>query len=238
MSLIHNKYLLIFTLASILGSVTDFVSALSGYVAIHCLGSESYITLLSLATAVPVLFVVLFIPKILEKADKFMVYIGTRVATIVVSFVIFLSGYDNLVVLLSLLVVKSLFSGVWGASAVMFIADCIEYGQFRTGERNQGIAFATKAFTNKIIVAITGALGMFGIAAFGFVEGAGVVQSARTVQGIWLLYSIGPIIGSVICVAVLLGFYKLRDRDVALMILCNNGEISRETAEQDFSRKF
>lgn len=238
MSLIHNKYLLIFTLASILGSVTDFVSALSGYVAIHCLDSESYITLLSLATAVPVLFVVLFIPKILEKADKFMVYIGTRVATIVVSFVIFLSGYDNLVVLLSLLVVKSLFSGVWSASAVMFIADCIEYGQFRTGERNQGIAFATKAFTNKIIVAITGALGMFGIAAFGFVEGAGVVQSARTVQGIWLLYSIGPIIGSVICVAVLLGFYKLRDRDVALMILCNNGEISRETAEQDFSRKF
>lgn len=188
MSLIHNKYLLIFTLASILGSVTDFVSALSGYVAIHCLGSESYITLLSLATAVPVLFVVLFIPKILEKADKFMVYIGTRVATIVVSFVIFLSRYDNLVVLLSLLVVKSLFSGVWSASAVMFIADCIEYGQFRTGERNQGIAFATKAFTNKIIVAITGALGMFGIAAFGFVEGAGVVQSARTVQGIWLLY--------------------------------------------------
>lgn len=237
MSLVHNKYLLIYTLAAIIGSITDFANTLNAYVAIHCLGGEGYITLLSLATAVPVLFVVLFVPKILEKVDKFNAYIATRIATIVVSILIFFVGYNNIMILLALIVVKSLFSGVWGVSAVMFIADCVEYGQFHTGERNQGIAFATKAFTNKIIVAITGALGMFGMAAFGFVEGAGVVQSAATIQGIWLLYAVGPIVGSILCVAILLAFYKLRDKDVALMIRCNNGEITREEAERGFSKK-
>lgn len=237
LSLVRNKYLLIYTLAAIIGSITDFANTLNGYVAIHCLGGESYITLLSLATAVPVMFVVLFVPRLLKKFDKFNLFVITRVATILVSIVIFLVGYGNLSLLLGLIVLKSLFSGVWGVTAVMFIADCVEYGQFRNGERNQGIAFATKAFTNKIIVAITGALGMFGLAAFGFVEGANVAQSAATVQGIWLLYAIGPIVGSILCVIIMLAAYKLRDQDVAVMIRCNNGELTKEEAEKMLSRK-
>lgn len=238
MSLVHNKYLLIYTLAAIIGSITDFTNTLNAYVAIHCLGSQSYITLLSLASAVPVLFVVLFVPKLLEKVEKFHAYLFTRIGTIAVSIVIYLTGYQNVALLLGLIVIKTLFTSVWGIMAVMFIADCVEYGQYRTGKRNQGIAFATKAFTNKIIVAITGALGMFGLAAFGFVEGEGVVQSAATVQGIWTLYGIGPIVGSAICLVILVVGYKLRDADVKVMIRCNNGEITREEAERSFTKKF
>lgn len=238
LSLLHNKYLLIFTLASIVGSVTNFANTLNGYVAIYCLGSESYITLLSLASAVPVLFVTLFVPKLLEKADKFVAYVATRIITIAIDLVICLLGYGNVALLLVLIVVKNIFAGVWGVTAVMFIADCVEYGQYKTGERNQGIAFATKAFTNKIVVAVTGAIAMFGLAAYGFVEGAGAVQTQETVNGIWTLYSAFPIIGSVLSVVILITFYRLRDKDVRLMIQANNGEISREDAEKGFSRRF
>lgn len=238
LSLLHNKYLLIFTLASIVGSVTNFANTLNGYVAIYCLGSESYITLLSLASAVPVLFVTLFVPKLLEKVDKFAAYVVTRIITIAIDLAICLLGYGNVALLLVLIVVKNIFAGVWGVTAVMFIADCVEYGQYKTGERNQGIAFATKAFTNKIVVAVTGAIAMFGLAAYGFVEGAGAVQTQETVNGIWTLYSAFPIIGSVLSVVILIAFYRLRDKDVRLMIRANNGEISREEAEKGFSRRF
>lgn len=237
LSLVHNKYLLIYTLSAIVGSIFDFSSSLNAYMAIHCLGDASYITPLSLASAVPVLFVVLFVPKLIEKTEKFRTYIVTRIATIVVSLVIYLVGYQNFGLLLILIVLKTLFTSVWGIMAVMFIADCVEYGQYRNGERNQGIAFATKAFTNKIIVAITGSLAMFGLAACGFVEGEGVVQSARTVQGIWNLYSLGAIVGSVFSMLILIG-YKLRDADVKTMIRFNKGEITREEAEAAFTRKF
>ena len=237
LSLVRNKYLLIYTLSAVVGSIFDFTGTLNAYVAIHCLGDQSYITLLSLASAVPVLFVVLFVPRLLEKTEKFTTYIVTRVATILVSLVIYLVGYQNVGLLLGLIVIKTLFSSVWGIMAVMFIADCVEYGQYLTGERNQGIAFATKAFTNKIIVAITGALGMFGLAACGFIEGEGVVQSTHTVQGIWTLYGLGPIVGSVLSMLILIA-YKLRDADVKTMIRCNSGEITREEAEAAFTRKF
>ena len=206
--------------------------------AIHCLGDQSYITLLSLASAVPTLFVVLFVPKLLEKVEKYNAYMITRIGTIIVSLAIYFIGYQNVGLFLGLIVVKTLFASVWGIMAIMFIADCVEYAQYRFGERNSGIAFATKAFTNKIIVAITGALGMFGLAAYGFVEGEGVVQSARTVAGIWTLYGLGPIVGAVISLVILMVGYKLRDTDVKLMIRCNNGEITREEAEKNFSRKF
>lgn len=238
LSLIHNKYLLIFTLASIVGSITNFANTLNGYVAIYCLGSESYITLLSLASAVPVLFVTLFVPKLLEKVDKFAAYIVTRIITIIIDVVICLLGYENVTLLLILIMIKNVFAGVWGVTAVMFIADCVEYGQYRTGERNQGISFATKAFTNKIVVAVTGAIAMFGLAAYGFVEGAGASQAQETISGIWTLYAAFPILGSVLSIIILMVFYKLRDKDVKLMIQVNNGDISREEAEGQFSRKF
>ena len=238
LSLLRNKYLLIYTLSAIVGSLTDFSGTLNAYVAIHCLGDESYITLLSLASAVPVLFVVLFVPRLLEKVEKYTAYLVTRIATIAISIIIWLVGYQNVALLMALIVLKTLFGSVWGIMAVMFIADCVEYGQYTTGERNQGIAFATKAFTNKIIVALTGALGMFGLAAYGFVEGEGVVQTAETVQGIWTLYGLGPIVGAVLSLVILVVGYKLRDADVKTMIACNSGEISREEAESRFTRKF
>ncbi|MDO4285511.1 MAG: glycoside-pentoside-hexuronide (GPH):cation symporter [Eubacteriales bacterium] len=237
-SLVHNKYLLIFTGASIAGSVTNFAMTLNGYFAIHCLGSASWMTPLALASSVPFLFVALFVPKLLTKVDKFHAYIVTRVITIAIDIVIYLTGYGNPLRLILLISVKNIFAAVWNVTAMMFIADCIEYGQFHFGQRNQGIAFSTKAFTNKMIVALTGALAMFGLAAYGFIEGEGAVQSAHTLSGIWNLYALWPLFGSVISLLIMLFCYKLRDHDVRLMIAVNNGELERESAAKQFRGKF
>lgn len=238
LSLVRNKYLLIYTLAAVVGSVANLALTLNGYFAIHCLGSASWMPPLALATAVPVLFVVLFVPTLFQKVEKFKAYIVTRLVTTAIDIVIFLTGYADTTLLLALIVLKNLFAGVWSVSAIMFIADCVEYGQFRTGERTQGIAFSTKAFTNKIIVAVTGALAMFCLSAYGFVSGEGAVQSRTTIDGIWFLYSFVPIIGSILSVAIMLLFYKLRDRDVQIMTRANNGEITREEAKAQLSRDF
>ena len=237
LSLAHNKYLLIFTMALILAGITNFALSLNGYFAIHCLGGEQWITPLALCTAMPVLLAVLFVPKLLARFEKFTCAVVTRILSMVIDLLIILFGYGNAVLFLALVVVKNLVLSVWNVAVTVFIADCVEYGQFVTGKRTQGIAFSTRAFTNKLIVALTGALAMFGLAAYGFVEGAGIVQSEQTINGIWRLYSAYPLIGSTVSMLVLLLFYRLRDRDVKLMIRCNNGEISREEAMASLSIK-
>lgn len=236
--LFKNKYLLVFTVATILGSMTNFATTLASYFAIHCLGGTQWITPLALATTVPVLFVSLLVPKLYSKMDKFKVMIISRVISLGLDFVIYFMGYSNVVVLLVLMVVKQLFFAVWAVSGVIFTADCVEYGQFKNGQRAEGISFSIKAFTNKLVIALSGALGMFALGAYGFVAGEGAVQTAQTIGGIWTLYSLWPAIGSAIAVIILVVFYKLRDKDVQLMTRANNGEISREEAEAGLSRTY
>jgi sugar (glycoside-pentoside-hexuronide) transporter len=238
MSLIHNKYLLIFTLATIIGGITNLNLSMNSYFAIHCLGGRQWITPLALASAVPVLVVVLLVPKILQKIDKFKATMISRGAMLLIDVTIFLVGYKNITLFLGLIVIKNMFGAVWNITSIAFIADCVEYAQFHTGDRNQGIAFATKAFTNKLVVALTGSIAMFGLAVFGFVEGADVVQSQVTVDGIWFLYSFFPVIGNAVCLAILAIFFKLRDKDIRIMTRYNNGEITRIEAEASLSRKF
>lgn len=79
---------------------------------------------------------------------------------------------------------------------------------------------------------------MFGLSAYGFLEGKDAVQSQATIDGIWFLYSFTPIIGSVLATIILLMFYKLRDKDAQAMAKYNNGEITLEEAQSRFTRKF
>ena len=53
----------------------------------------------------------------------------------------------------------------------------------------------------------------------------------------WVVYALIPLVGTLIGVAVM-GFYKLKDEDVALMAKCNAGEITREECEAQLSRKY
>ena len=236
-NLLDNRYLLIYTLVAIVGSVTSFSTTVQGYFAIHCLGDSSYMTPLALATAVPFLFVVLFVPKVTDRFDKFRVYIITRIISILLSLTIFFCGYENIGFFMLLVVIRAVFDAFWAQIGVMFVADCVEYGQFKNGARNEGVAFSLKAFTNKMVVALTGAIGMFLLAAIGFVSGEGAVQSQNVVRGIWVLYSFCPVIGAVISVILMLILYRLRDTDVNIMRKANKGEITHGEAEMKMTLK-
>ncbi len=232
-----NKYLLIIVAVQILGSLTDFSTTLQTYFALYCLGGDAWLTPIALATVFPVLLVVFFIPKLLAKVDNFKAYIVTRIITVLITVAIYLCGYQNVPVLIALIALRAFVSSVWAMLGTLFIADCIEYGQYKTGERNQGVAFSLKAFVNKMVVALAGALGMLSLELIGYVEG-GVAQTEQVVNGIWGLYSLAPAVGSSVAIVLMLIFYKLRDGDVHAMMAYNRGEITKEECEARFSRKF
>ncbi len=235
--IVKNKYLLIIVAVQIIGSLTDFSTTLQTYFALYCLGGDTWLTPIALATVLPVLLVVFFIPKLLAKVDNFKAYIVTRIITVLITVAIYICGYDNVILLIALIALRAFVSSVWSMLGTLFIADCIEYGQYKTGERNQGVAFSLKAFVNKMVVALAGALGMLSLELIGYVEG-GVAQTDAVVQGIWALYSLAPAVGSTIAIILFVLFYKLRDNDVHAMMACNRGEITKEECEARFTHKF
>lgn len=226
-----NKYLLITVFSMVIGSLTDVSTTLQSYFALYCLGGTQWLTPIALATVLPVLLVVFWVPKLITKVDKFWAYIASRIVTIMITVIIYFAGYQNVPLMISLIALRALTAAVWGTIGTLFIADCIEYGQYKTGMRNQGIAFSLKAFVNKMVVALAGAIGMFALSVVGYAEG-GVEQSAATIQGIWMLYALGPAVGAIAAVILMLAFYRLRDSDIVLMSKCNRGEITREECEK------
>ena len=110
----------------------------------------------------------------------------------------------------------SLISMVPGPSAIMmigaiFVIQCMDYGEWKTGVRIEGPVNSVYGFASKVggglASGLTGAI----LGAAGFVEGAtemGVQQSASAVTAIRLSYSVIP---AVLCVVmlILLHFYDL-----------------------------
>jgi sugar (glycoside-pentoside-hexuronide) transporter len=235
---IHNKYLLIFNGAIIIMALSGTSAAVQNYCAIYCLGGPRWITILALVVTLPMLLAVFFTPRLIARIDKSIVSFSCLGASLFTGLILFFAGYTNLVVFFILITLRAIFSSMIGVALVMFTADCAEYGNYKTGERAQGLAFSIQTFTAKITGALSSAVCMFVLAFAGFAEGSGALQSQTTIDWIWRLYTLFPIFTGVAALALLVLGYKLRSRDVAVMMRCNNGEISREEAEAAFSRRY
>lgn len=234
----RNKYLLIFSGALILGSLTSTVGTVGNYVAIHCLGGPEWISVIGLVSALPMLVAIVIVQKLLKKIDKFRIYMGCNVAMLVVSIAMYFAGYSNTTLFLLLVALRAMFASASEMLVVMFTADCAEYGHFVTGERAQGMAFSVQTFTAKIKGALASAIGMFMLGAVGFVEGTGAIQSAHTISWLWKMYTVVPLITGVLAFLIVLTCYKLNSKDVALMMRANAGEISKEEAVAGFTREY
>lgn len=233
-----NKYLLIFNGALILASLSNTSGAVSNYVAIYCLGSTKWISILGLVASLPMLLSILLTQQIIRKVDKFTVFLICQAVNMLLCVVLFFVGYSNITLFLGIIALRSVFGSAGTVLLVLFTADCAEYGHFVTGERAQGMAFSVQTFTAKITAALSSAIGMFMLGAVGFVEGSGAAQSSGTIVWIWRMYTVVPLVTGILAFALVLSGYRLRSNDVALMMRANAGEISREEAEAGFSREY
>ena len=235
---IRNKYLLIYHGTLILVALSNTASPVQSYVAIHCLGGTEYIAMIALIATVPMLFAVFFAKFLLDRADKVFIAISCMLGSMTIGVIMYFVGYGSLVLFSILIAFRALFGGMSVVLVAMFTADCSEYGNYITGERAQGVTFAIQTFTAKMTAALSVSIGMFILGAIGFVEGSGVAQDASVVSAIWVLYTLVPLATGILSVF-LLGFaYRLRQKDVAVMIRVNKGELAREEAAAMMSRKY
>jgi Na+/melibiose symporter-like transporter len=93
--------------------------------------------------------------------------------------------------------------------------DVIEYDEFLTGERREGIFYGMNAMITKV----TGALGMlicgWGLKLSGYVEGA--VQTPRALFGIRFIFALLPVLLMLACIPLLLRYPVTRESHAALV---------------------
>ena len=152
--------------------------------------------------------------------------------------VAFFVGYDSLVVAIVLIMLKVVGLAFFQVIIYMLIADTVEYGTYKAKTRAAGVTFSLQCFVAKMKNALVNSIVLGALAIFGFVEGEFAVQPEGVAHGVWTVFCLLPAIGFTIAVLVLVLFYKLRDKDVQVMAKFNNGEITKEEAEEVLLPKF
>jgi len=149
-----------------------------------------------------------FMPRLVRTIGKKRVYIYSSVLTVIGGTIIFLTpasqvgiGFSGLVI--SLVGVLAVNIVVWALEA-----DTVEYGEWKTGVRTEGITYALFSFTRKTGQAVGGALAAYALALGGYKSGG--AQTADALFGIQLAAGAIPAVLTILAVLVM-SKYKLTD---------------------------
>lgn len=190
---------------------------LSGYLALtsvqlyylrDVLGRLDLYPVLSLIQLALTFVLAAFMPRLVRTLGKKRVYIYSSLVTVAGGVIIFLApasqvwiGFSGLVV--SLVGVLAVNIVVWALEA-----DTVEYGEWKTGVRTEGITYALFSFTRKSGQAVGGALAAYALALGGYKSGA--AQSAEALFGIQIAAGAIPAVLTILAVLVM-SKYKLTD---------------------------
>lgn len=176
------------------------------YYAKYILGDENMAGFIASVAIIPV---ILCMPLVAPLSKKF----GKRNVALVGSCISLLAQFLMLInpESASWLITCSLIKGVGSAALTgtlfAMVADTIEYGQWKTGRRVEGMLYSSTTFGAKIGAGVGGAVALAVIGAAGY-NGLAAVQTEATLAAIKNMYLIVPI-PFLILIPVFYIFYKL-----------------------------
>jgi Na+/melibiose symporter-like transporter len=104
---------------------------------------------------------ILCVPYLLKFASKKKVFIVMALIGAVFNAALYLIGYKNILLYMIFRFFANFPSGVTATITALLLADSIEYVEWKTGVRTEGITYAFVKFVGKISAALTSALTMF-----------------------------------------------------------------------------
>lgn len=224
-SITGNKYLLIFYGAVIISNITNTSSATIVYFVKYNLGDANLIPVMSLAGASSAIILPFFLPRLIKNFGKKKIFIGFMILSIISSFVFYGLGYNNLIVVFVLTALKYIAFNIPILMMGMFTADCLEYDYYHSGNRNEGVVFSAQTFSIKMTLALQGIMGAFALDKANYV--ANVDQTAETLDQIWKMTTVYPVIGQVAAVVLMGMYYKLSESEVERMIKSEKSSIAK-----------
>ncbi len=214
--LVFNKPLMMILLCNLLAFPKSIQWVASTYVATYLLGGGQWVVLLGIPITLGNTVSYILTPMMTKRFGAIKTYLIANVYSIVTLAILFFVGYHHIVPMMIMIFITSLAGGMTGVIPTILIADCVDYMEYKTGQRSEGVSFSVQTFMAKASAALQGWVGGLLLSAFRYAQpvnvGAALVeqtQSAFTMSGMWAMYSIIPAVGSILCVIPLL-FYDLK----------------------------
>lgn len=204
-----NKYLLFALVATVLVNFNTQINSCSQtYFYKYTMGDEMLTTTLNLVSTLPILLGIVFLvgPCMAKFGKKKCMYIGIwgqLIGTII-------KGIAGMTQSVPLLIVSTIVGGcVTGLLAVpvsTLFADGIDYGEYKTNRRIEGMGSAITSFSQKISSGFAQASVGWILGLTGYVSGQAV--SSATNNGIIAMSAWIPVVGSLVIFILMSVFYK------------------------------
>lgn len=223
--LFQNKMLMLVTLSNLFGAFA-FGNSLVTYFFKYKLPTDGFLgensligalgltTIYSALTYVPSFLGMLFADKLKVRFKGYRnLLIFIQICTIVGRTVAYLLGFEgkNFLIGIAVLSLCSIPTGAASIAQTSLFCDSVDYMEWKTGKRTEGVTFAMQTFFTKVSSGITGALAMFALSLLGYKEVADVpgavflgTQTQAFENWIWPLVMLTPAIAAVLYIIPLL----------------------------------
>jgi len=206
--LLKNGPLFVIALTSLFGSMASFIRETAAiYFVNYNVGRSDMLPVFLGIVVLSMVVGNLILPRITARFDKKgAYYIGTGIA-VAGSVVFHFTPTSNLPLIMVFAAFSSVGFAMVGTLGWSMVPDTVEYGEYKTGVRTEGIIYSVFSFSQKLATAIAGLLVASVLELTGYVADV-PIQSAQTMNGILSTLTIIPI-ALVVISAVAVHFYKI-----------------------------
>lgn len=154
-ALVKNKPLLLIIFASLLGSTMVMAQTAGSYLSIYLIKDSGIIpqgillTVLTVAIGAGMIPAMVLLPILRKHFSLKQIYIGSAFFGALVTAALWFIGYSNVYVLLVFLVLYGLPLGIFNVITYALVADAVDYNEYKTGKRTEGVCFAAQTLISK-----------------------------------------------------------------------------------------
>lgn len=155
--LVKNKPLLMIVIGNVLSTIIAISGAFETYYYAEVINLNSLKIVITLPGTIFGFVTYLLIPKLKKRLDNRQIVFLNGITRAVVSVIVFLIGmkhYNDFKVVVPLLLIQnfifSFFNTINLVIPTEMIADTIDYMEWKTGERNEGVSFSVLTFVGKL----------------------------------------------------------------------------------------
>lgn len=169
-------------------------------------------TAMTVAIGAGMMIAMLVMPLLRKKLSLKAIYIGSALFGAVVHVIIYFAGYQNFYLLLALLAIAGLPLGIFNVITYAMVADSVDYLEWKTGRRSEGVCFASQTFISKLTAGISTLITSFVLKAVNFQEPREVIdaatglmkdvpveQSETVLSGMFIMVTVIPAVSLALC---------------------------------------
>ncbi|MBR5201997.1 MAG: MFS transporter [Clostridia bacterium] len=206
-SLIKNKPLLLIVIGNVLVAVSGIGNFFQTYYYSEVVQMNSLTLIVYLPGTILGFITYLLIPKIKQRFDNRQIIFLNGFVRLIMGTIVFFAGvtcFTNLWVVVPLLMIQNLLFSMFNTINMVIptemIGDTIDYMEWKTGERNEGVSFSVLTFVGKLTGSISGTIGNWLLPVIGLTfvtmgtETVTVKAYEYTDTFIWGMFTLAPAI--------------------------------------------